>query len=146
MSGFDQHIPITPPSLKESNSISTPVVSHSSKNEDNRNDIMSPMKDWNMFYDDTNDVILYQNPFGDELTIKDKIHNEIEKFIRGDDEIDIACLFVQYVQLRMDERGCLGDLLHRVPHAGQSRLALTGKPRRVFGDCERVAHHVHELL
>jgi hypothetical protein len=89
MSGFDQHIPITPPSLKESNSISTPVVSHSSKNEDNRNDIMSPMKDWNMFYDDTNDVILYQNPFGDELTIKDKIHNEIEKFIRGDDEIDI---------------------------------------------------------
>ena len=79
----------TPPRKKQKVNDNIHVVSYSSKNEDNRNDIMSPMKDWNMFYDDTNDVILYQNPFGDELTIKDKIHNEIEKFIRGDDEFDI---------------------------------------------------------
>jgi hypothetical protein len=79
----------TPPRKKQKVNDNIHVVSYSSKNEDNRNDIMSPMKDWNMFYDDTNDVILYQNPFGDELTIKDKIHNEIEKFIRGDDEFDL---------------------------------------------------------
>lgn len=79
----------TPPRKKQKVNDNIHVVSYSSKNEDNRNDIMSPMKDWNMFYDDTIDVILYQNPFGDELTIKDKIHNEIEKFIRGDDEFDI---------------------------------------------------------
>jgi len=89
MSGFHEVNPMTPQSLKESNSISTPVVSYSSNNNDNRNEVMSPMRYWNMFYDDNDDLIRYQTQFGDELTIKDKIHNEIEKFIRGDDEFDI---------------------------------------------------------
>ena len=79
----------TPPRKKQKVSNNIHAVSYSSGVDiTDQREIMSPMKDWNMFYDDREDEILYQTWTGDEMTIKDKIHNEIEMFVRGNDDLD----------------------------------------------------------
>ena len=71
----------TPPRKKQKVSNNIHAVSYSSGVDiTDQREIISPMKDWNMFYDDRQDEILYQTWTGDEMTIKDKIHNEIEKY------------------------------------------------------------------
>ena len=79
----------TPPRKKQKVSNNIHAVSYSSGVDiTDQREIISPMKDWNMFYDDRQDEILYQTWTGDEMTIKDKIHNEIEMFVRGNDDLD----------------------------------------------------------
>jgi len=79
----------TPPRKKQKVHDNIHAVSYSSGVDiTDQREIISPMKDWNMFYDDREDEILYQTWTGDEMTIKDKIHNEIEMFVRGNDDLD----------------------------------------------------------
>lgn len=66
------------------------TISYSSTNNDGKKETpLSPMKDWNMFYDDKVSTVVYQSFSGDEMTIKEKIEEEIETFIRGKEELDV---------------------------------------------------------
>lgn len=51
-------------------------------------DELSPMRDMEPFYDDSNEVIFYRNMFGDDMSIGNKIQSEIDTFVRGNDTID----------------------------------------------------------
>lgn len=63
------------------------AISYSSTSNNGKEEApLSPMKDWNMFYDGEGKA-RYQNLLGDELSIRDKIHDEIEIFIRGDEDL-----------------------------------------------------------
>tara|TARA_B100001093_G_C26702916_1_gene959883 strand:+ start:49 stop:798 length:750 start_codon:yes stop_codon:yes gene_type:complete len=66
------------------------TISYSSTNKNSKKETpLSPMKDWNMFYDENVATVIYQKFSGDEVTIKQQIEEEIETWVRGKEEVEV---------------------------------------------------------
>ena len=66
------------------------TISYSSTNKNSKKETpLSPMKDWNMFYDENVATVIYQSFSGDEVTIKQQIAEEIETWVRGKEELEV---------------------------------------------------------
>ena len=80
--------PEQPSKKRKFNDIPLAISYSSTSNDGKEKSILSPMKDWNIFYDSEGKAT-YQNLLGDELSIRDKIYDEIDMFVRGDEDVEV---------------------------------------------------------
>ena len=80
--------PEQPSKKRKFNDIPHAISYSSTSNDGKEKSILSPMKDWNIFYDSEGKAT-YQNLLGDELSIRDTIYDEIDMFVRGDEDVEV---------------------------------------------------------